>query len=138
MITPDDVNVPIRRLTPEEAAERKRLSDIRTAQRSDELARERKEKRKHSAHARLHADHGVVYVIECAGVFKIGTTTNLATRLRTIGSMCPMPVRLVAKMHGGRQTEMLLHDRFRERHSHGEWFRLTDDDVAQIQKMVRP
>ncbi|GAA3417589.1 GIY-YIG nuclease family protein [Streptosporangium vulgare] len=90
----------------------------------------------------------LVYFVEREGLIKIGTTTNLANRLKSIskGSSMPAgmtvgPVELLATEPGGRAVEGRLHGRFRKTRIHGtEWFRPSKalrnyiDDLARFQK----
>jgi hypothetical protein len=71
----------------------------------------------------------VVYFVERQGFVKIGTTTNLEQRLRSIGKggqmiegMTVGPVRLIATMPGDQRHEKLLHRQFSDLSAGGEWF----------------
>ncbi|MER5322336.1 GIY-YIG nuclease family protein [Streptosporangium roseum] len=72
----------------------------------------------------------VVYFVERDGYVKIGTTTRLKSRLRTIsqGGSTPRwmntgPVNLLATIPGGCDREVELHRLFHQEHVEGEWFR---------------
>lgn len=65
----------------------------------------------------------IVYFIEGAGLIKIGSTLNIASRFRSIRGSSPVPVSLIGTIPGGGPLEGLLHAKFAEHHSHGEWFR---------------
>jgi hypothetical protein len=124
---------PLRRLTPEEQEARRVDREARDRARSDEMTRLRKEERE--ARTRMRDAKAVVYVIECAGVHKIGTTTNLPARVRQIQAMCPHPVTVVHSVKGGRALEQRIHGKYRHRHSHGEWFDLDAKDVDTIRSV---
>lgn len=72
-----------------------------------------------------------VYFVEREGLIKIGTTTNLRSRLKTLGkggSMPPGmtvgPVKLLASTRGTRVEEREYHEKFRkQRIPKTEWFR---------------
>ena len=69
----------------------------------------------------------VVYVVACGDFVKIGTTTNLSMRIKTLDAMNPYPVRLLASIKGAHGAEATLHRHFRSSHHRGEWFKLTDE-----------
>jgi len=65
-----------------------------------------------------------VYLIggDASPLVKIGTTNNVASRLRSIQNMSPTPLRVLWHTEGGFGLEQALHDRFRKYRKHGEWF----------------
>lgn len=75
--------------------------------------------------------HSVVYFVEREGLIKIGTTTNLRSRLNSIGKGSSMPpgmtvgpVTLLAAIRGTRVEESEYHQKFRrQRVAKTEWFR---------------
>jgi hypothetical protein len=73
---------------------------------------------------------GYVYFIHAPAVnlVKIGFTAAVPDR-RLRALRCGSPVRLkrLGLLRGPRQLEKSLHARFREHHSHGEWFHLSGD-----------
>lgn len=64
----------------------------------------------------------LVYFIEGGGLIKIGVALAPIERIQQLQSMSPVPLRLVATMAGGYPQERLLHSRFANCHSHGEWY----------------
>jgi hypothetical protein len=70
---------------------------------------------------------GVVYFIEAAGLIKIGHTTDIIYRHRTIAATSPVPVKLIGHIPGTRADEKILHKRFKALRSHGEWFKNEGD-----------
>lgn len=66
----------------------------------------------------------VVYFMRCGALHKIGATTDLAGRLRTVRSHNPHPVHVVMALPGGYPLERALHRAFHTDRVHGEWFRL--------------
>lgn len=66
---------------------------------------------------------GVVYFIEANGLVKIGHTTDIIYRYRTIAATSPVPVTLIGQIPGTRADERQLHARFDAYRSHGEWFK---------------
>lgn len=55
------------------------------------------------------------------GPIKIGSTTNLAVRLRTLWTLSPVPLKLLGIMYGA-QAEKRCHMQLGAYRLHGEWF----------------
>jgi Meiotically up-regulated gene 113 len=90
--------------------------------------------KKYSAHPFSEAE-GYIYVMESAGYYKIGwAKTN--PRLRRMAVQCgnPLPVELVGVIEGTRMQESEWHDFFKAngKHVRGEWFDLTELEVAGV------
>ncbi|WP_371594732.1 GIY-YIG nuclease family protein [Streptomyces virginiae] len=66
----------------------------------------------------------VVYLIGSVGssLVKIGVTTQLAARLRSLQSSSPVRLEVLWSTAGDRALETALHQRFADRRAHGEWF----------------
>jgi hypothetical protein len=118
----------IERLTPEESAARVKANAILAEIRADDHKRQKAQEAYRRAKERDGASR--IYLIRSAGVYKIGVTTSIESRIKTIQSMCPRPVKLLATAWGTAKQERMMHHIFRHRRSHGEWFRLTAEDVA--------
>lgn len=65
-----------------------------------------------------------VYVIRCGRFVKIGTSRNVAERLRALQTGNAERVELVGVLYGGNHLEGTLHRRFARHHVRGEWFTL--------------
>lgn len=82
--------------------------------------------------------HGSVYVIEAVGLglYKIGMTNDFSNRFSAYATTCPVDCRpvLVAAMPLMMisAVEAALHARFSEKLMRGEWFRLSDEDIASL------
>lgn len=65
-----------------------------------------------------------VYFIAGGGKTKVGISTDVARRLKSLQASSPVPLRLVHSEEGGRHEEAGLHELLKERghHSHYEWF----------------
>lgn len=65
-----------------------------------------------------------VYLIGSSGssLVKIGTTNNVASRLKSIQNMSPAPLSVLWQVEGGFALERALHERFHQYRQHGEWF----------------
>lgn len=78
-----------------------------------------------------------VYFIAGAGLIKIGCTTNLTSRFRTIRNSSPVPIELLGSMPGGTLEEGRTHQRFAHLRRHGEWFEDTPELRAHIERVIR-
>lgn len=76
---------------------------------------------------------GFVYVMECAGFHKIGWAKTSPKRRRSALQVSnPLPVTLVGVIEGSKLVEAEWHLAFREKRVSGEWFALTEEDVARV------
>lgn len=66
-----------------------------------------------------------VYFIESGsgGPIKIGSTQNVARRVKILQTGNPEKLNLLHWTTGGNALELHLHEEFKEFHIHGEWFR---------------
>lgn len=84
----------------------------------------------------MSANTGFVYVIQMAGhdIFKIGRSNDVTRRMSQFGVQLPFPfvVRFARKVQEPTRLEAVLHECFALKRMNGEWFRLTDRDVAAI------
>lgn len=82
----------------------------------------------------------VYFVGSEEGPVKIGFTTELPNRLRSLRNSSPVPLKLLASIPGTRETEKEYHCRFSGYRLHGEWFERSEaieDEIGTI-KWVRP
>lgn len=78
----------------------------------------------------------LVYFIGGApGYVKIGYTTDLARRIKALQIGCPKPIELLAHARGGRSLEYDYHRRFSAWRQTGEWFRLSQEVWAEINRL---
>lgn len=76
---------------------------------------------------------GFIYVMECAGYYKVGwTATSPRRRLLGVQVGSPLPVTLVGVIEGSQTMEAEWHQAFRDKRVRGEWFALDENDVAHI------
>ena len=77
---------------------------------------------------------GEVYFIKVGDFYKIGATRNLYGRLHAIQVCNPIECTLIHKVKTSnmRLTEKLFKDRFGRLNVRGEWFDLSDIDIAYI------
>lgn len=118
---------------------------IRAIRDADLVARDQQVPREIFERARELRQESVVYFVERDGLIKIGTTTNLRARLRSLGQGgCKMPegmtvgpVTLLASTPGDRVDESQYHERFRKQRVGGEWFRPNKALLRVIEDLQR-
>ncbi|MGL5877656.1 MAG: KilA-N domain-containing protein [Xenococcaceae cyanobacterium] len=68
---------------------------------------------------------GYVYLIgnKDAGILKIGHSTNISQRLRTLQIGCAFALEVVKTKEGTISDEQALHERFKKYRLEGEWFK---------------
>lgn len=68
-----------------------------------------------------------------SGLVKIGCTTNVPARLRSLRTGAPGDLELIWQAVGGRALEIHLHKVFHDQRVRGEWFEFTDaEPVAAL------
>lgn len=87
-------------------------------------------------------DHsaGTVYVIQGNhGYCKIGKTENLPARLRSLSTASPfeLQVLMTFKSHDMGWLEAVLHKRYAAKRLRGEWFELSEEDIAELRNLSR-
>lgn len=78
---------------------------------------------------------GFVYLLQSpTGLYKIGKTADINNRLRTFNVKLPFEVeyRHIIRTSDRHALESELHLKYHHRRVNGEWFDLTDSDVAEI------
>ena len=85
---------------------------------------------------------GTIYVVECAGFYKIGLATDFKKRFRGIDFAVPLPVTKIATrtvpLAGMAYAEAWLHEQFKNRRVKGEWFAISEAEVLRLmEKAVR-
>lgn len=70
----------------------------------------------------LAAYTGTVYVVGHGRFVKIGYTKSLAKRVARIQFSCPEQLSVLLSFPGSRERERLLHGRYAEYRTFGEWF----------------
>jgi hypothetical protein len=78
---------------------------------------------------------GWVYIIEHAGLYKIGYARNVDTRLRQLRTAAPMlkeVFRIPSLSY--RELEKLIHDMFLRERRVGEWFELSESNLKFLSK----
>lgn len=83
---------------------------------------------------------GFVYLVRGPeGKYKIGRAVNVEDRIKAFGIKLPFDIHLehVISSDDYRMAEEVLHERFAHRRTDGEWFNLTDEDIAEIKAIER-
>lgn len=93
----------------------------------------KKKERKKKIDGMLGSD-GWVYLVEGAGLYKIGVTVDLENRMNGLQAQSPVRLRLIhsIKSRRYREVEKYFHRVFENTRKHYEWFALFDSDVRQI------
>jgi len=76
----------------------------------------------------------LVYLFKANNRYKIGMTSNLKKRFINVQAHCPYLLELVwtLKTKDHKKIEKSLHDIYKNKRIHFEWFLLSDDDVNSI------
>ena len=81
---------------------------------------------------------GFVYVVKCAGYYKIGATRNATQRIARFETSYPhdLTVHRVAHVSNMSLVESSLHTRFAAKRVKGEWFELDSNDLRVIARLL--
>ena len=84
-------------------------------------------------------DEGFVYVIECLDWYKIGKANDTMSRLRSLQTASPFQLRLVCEIKSKCKSELehTLHERYSKLRGLGEWFKLSDSDIHNLQELSK-
>lgn len=78
------------------------------------------------------------------GLIKIGYSDNVDKRATAIQTNAAAPVKVIATIDGGKETERLIHSKLEASRFYGEWFKPTDDvlalisDIKSVSAAVKP
>lgn len=88
----------------------------------------------------LNPTPGYVYLIWSQYGYKIGKAVNVKSRTKLFEVRLPFPIRVehYAFFNDYTQAERTLHNHFQDKRLEGEWFRLTEADVALIKSLGVP
>lgn len=80
---------------------------------------------------------GNIYILKGDRFYKIGQAVKIDSRIEQFSPLLPFPVEFVHSFATDNMdaAEKELHERFADKHTHGEWFALTEDDVAWLKTM---
>lgn len=79
---------------------------------------------------------GLIYFVAMGDFVKIGFTTNLESRLQTLQTSSPEPLRLIKAVVGYKCDEADLHIQFSASRMSGEWFQMTPSLAELIASKV--
>lgn len=81
---------------------------------------------------------GWIYIVQCGDHYKIGKTKNVKRRFIQLQSSMPYPLRLEHQSQHDNvvQVERELHTMFHDKWIRGEWFKLSDEDLAWFKKGI--
>jgi hypothetical protein len=83
-------------------------------------------------------EKGSVYLLRSGRAYKIGRTGNLSQRLRYIDQALPNPVEVIYYLETGESSslERFLHRQFAPYRIRGDWYRLRQEHIAEIQSII--
>lgn len=86
------------------------------------------------------ASCGYVYVLKSGDFYKIGRTSDLGTRMSALAIALPQPTEVVIVLEtmDHVRLERDLHKKFSDKRVNGEWFVLSEDDLALIRSLETP
>jgi hypothetical protein len=82
----------------------------------------------------IEQPQGFVYLIQGAGLVKIGWAVSPAKRLKLLQTGSPVLLELLGFIRGDQETEAYLHWKYARWRKHGEWFALTPSQINHILK----
>lgn len=79
---------------------------------------------------------GGVYLLKSGRFYKIGKASVFDRRIKQIKLQQPEPVEVVHKIytHDAHEAERQWHKRFASKRKNGEWFELSEADVAEFRQ----
>lgn len=81
----------------------------------------------------------MIYFVKHTDYVKIGYTDDICTRLSDLQISCPVKLNLLALIDGGLDDEKSYHEKFKDIHSNGEWFKYTkelEEFVKSLDKIL--
>jgi len=81
---------------------------------------------------------GFVYLFRSDIFYKIGVSIDPSRRLKDLNVACPIPIEQVCSIGTDNMVslEYALHQKFKQKHHHGEWFVLDSADIEYIKQLV--
>lgn len=82
---------------------------------------------------------GFVYLLKGRGSYKIGCSKDPLKRSEQLAIQLPFPVELVHHFFADdhKAVEAMLHEAYKHKRLNGEWFNLSDEDVAHIKEVAK-
>lgn len=91
------------------------------------------EQRARVRRAQMNTVHIYFILAEGVDMVKIGKSRKPLSRMKEMQVGCPVPLRLLLTVRANHSTERHLHAILAEHHSHGEWFRLSEQVLSLIE-----
>ena len=82
---------------------------------------------------------GYVYLFECGGRYKVGFSDNIERRAKQLDNR-PFKLNIVAVselLNNAYGVEQVIHEKLDKYKIYGEWYELTPDKVAQLEKIIK-
>lgn len=81
---------------------------------------------------------GIVYLLQSGEYYKIGMTSNLASRKAWFDIHLPHKTELIHTIpcNDALRLERHLHEHFKDKRLNGEWFSLSEADIAEVKWFV--
>lgn len=91
--------------------------------------------RKPTQQKRTHQKSFVYFISDNNGGVKIGKAVNVENRLKGLQTGSSTKLELLAAVPGGYKKERMYQTKFQHLLLHGEWFRLTDEIMSEINEI---
>lgn len=81
---------------------------------------------------------GYVYLLKCDFAIKIGMSIHQDKRTNTLKTQAPFPTERIYIKHiaGYDRCEKYLHEKYKAKRLNGEWFALSEDEIAKVIKDI--
>ncbi len=79
----------------------------------------------------------MVYLFKCAGLYKIGYSKDVAARLKGLQTSNPLEIEMVSSWPGSWALEQNALLRFEHKKVRGEWFDLDEQDLLELDALLR-
>jgi hypothetical protein len=90
--------------------------------------------RERRATEKISEQTATIYIIEAPGMgrYKVGFTGDIRRRFASLQVGSPIPLAVIATFPGNVADEREIHRKYAAFSAHGEWFDLTQEQVAEI------
>ncbi len=86
-------------------------------------------------------DYNILYLIQNInnGIIKIGVTNNIEKRIKLFQNICGMKLKLLKTyiIQNSFRVEKILHFKYKNKRTYGEWFKLNSDDLLDIDNIIK-
>ncbi len=99
-----------------------------------------KQRRNEANNVKATVKNGSIYIIKAGdkNIYKIGVATDIGNRLNTLQTANYEELKVVRSFYleNVYEIEKELHFIYREKNIRGEWFRLSDNDILEIEGYI--